>query len=517
MGANLSVEKDLVIDKRSHHFKVYNFSYLAKRVIEEYAKRLIHWGYIRQGRQFKRSALKVFAASNFNRDEYRFHIHSFDDFIRFIKERGINESKMTINEIELREVELVDIPIKEGWVPRDYQEPVIEYITKEEGARQRLVLLQTGAGKSACAMFANSRLGNRFIMVARPMFLEKWVLDIKKTYDIPEDEILVIRGGASLMALIEKAKNNQLDARVILISNKTLQIYINNYERFGQKMLDMGYDSIPDDLFQILGGGLRVIDEVHLDYHANFKLDLYTHTNRSVSLTATLLTDDPFIRSMHELGYPIKDRYVGEDHAPYINSIAMMYQFEHSRKIRYLDFSGKTYSHHVFEQSIIRYPEILKNYMKMVYKCIDTYFINRPDRKPGDKFIVFCSSIDLCTRMTEFLQDKFPSLDIRRYVEDDPYENLMEPDGRVSTLLSAGTAVDIDQLTTTFLTTAVNSSPSNVQGFGRLRKLKDGRNPMFIYFSDMNNGKHLDYHEKKREIIKPRSLNFKEVHYSSLI
>ena len=409
------------------------------------------------------------------------------------------------------------MPVRDGWSPRDYQVPAIDYITNPDGPVSRLVILETGRGKSYLSMEATSRLKHRFVMVARPMYLDKWVLDIKKTYDIPDDDTLVVRGGTSLMALIERAKTNQLTERVILISNKTLQIFINNFERYGEGLLEMGYDATPDALFQLLGGGIRIIDEVHQDFHFNFKLDLYTHTERSVSLTATLLTDDVFIKRMHELAYPLNERYVGEKSKPYINSIALMYQFRDYNKIKYLDITGKTYSHHVFEQSIIRHKEILANYLKMILDMVNMYFVNNKERKETDKFIVFCASIDLCTRVTDYLNEHLKEIEVLRYVENDPYSNLMEPIGRVSTLLSAGTAVDIDGLYCTYLTTAVNSSPSNVQGFGRLRPMKDGRSPLFIYFNDMNNSKHLDYHEKKREIIKPRSKNFKEINFGSLI
>lgn len=508
---------DMLIEKRSHHFKVYNLSRVGKNMVDQFSKTLIHWGYIRQGRSSRRAPLKVFAASNFNRDEYRFHINDFDHFISFAKERGLTDKTISISTKELKTPERFIIPIKEGWVPRENQYAPIEYIVDPEGPRQRLIVLYTGAGKSLISMLATSQLEQRFIMVARPMFLDKWVLDIEKTFDIPKEEIMVIRGGTALMSLIEQSKNGTLDSRVILLSNKTFQLYINNYERYGKGIMDLGYDCTPDDLFEVLGGGIRIIDEVHLDFHFNFKLDLYTHTERSVSMTATLLTDDAFIRKMHDLAYPVKDRYSGAEYKPYINSIALMYQFEDYSKIKYLDYSGKTYSHHVFEKSIMRNKHIMENYLKLIVNMIELYFLQRKDKKEGDKFMVFCSSIEMCTKVTKHLNEVMPDMDIRRYVEDDPYDNLLEPIGRVTTLLSAGTGVDIDQLAAQFLTTAVNSSPSNVQGFGRLRPLKDGRSPIFVYFNDMNNPKHMDYHSRKLEIIKPRSLNFKEVNYSQLV
>lgn len=508
---------ELKIDKRSHHFRVYDFTRRGNDIIRAFAKQLVQWGFIRERGKYIKAPLRTFAASNHKQDEYRFHIHQFDDFIRHLRNNHITEDSFEVYEVPLIPVEKVELPIFEHWKPRDYQLPAIDYITKDNGPIQKLVCLAPGRGKSYISMVSASKLGHRFVMVAKPMYLDKWVLDIKRTYDIPDEDILVIRGGNSLMALITKCREGNLTEKVILISNKTLLNFIKNYERYGDEMEVMGYDATPDELFQLLGGGIRVIDEVHQDFHFNFKLDLYTHTERSVSLSATMLSDDPHIQQMYEIAYPTRDRYIGEDSKPYINSIAVMYSFANPKKIRSTDFSGKTYTHHVFEQSIIKEKSILNNYLKMIGDHVNEFFVKDSEYKKGDKFIVFCTSIDMCTRVTRYLQNRFPQLDIRRYVEDDPYDNLMEPDGRVSTLLSAGTAVDIDQLTRTFLTTAVNSSVSNVQGFGRLRPLKDGRNPLFIYFNDIHNKKHMEYHNKKREIIKPRSLSFKEMNYGSSI
>ena len=77
--------------------------------------------------------------------------------------------------------------------------------------------------------------------------------------------------------------------------------------------------------------------------------------------------------------------------------------------------------------------------------------------------------------------------------------------------------MDIPQLTTAILTVAVNSSVSNIQGFGRLRPLKDGRTPIFVYFVCTDVPKHIEYHERKKDIIRTRSVGFMEVNYGSLI
>ena len=39
------------------------------------------------------------------------------------------------------------------------------------------------------------------------------------------------------------------------------------------------------------------------------KMDLYTHVPTSIALSATLVSEEPFIAEMHKLAYPLGDRY----------------------------------------------------------------------------------------------------------------------------------------------------------------------------------------------------------------
>jgi hypothetical protein len=151
---------------------------------------------------------------------------------------------------------------------------------------------------------------------------------------------------------------------------------------------------------------------------------------------------------------------------------------------------------------------MLNNYLKLITDVLKMGHF-RNGYQFGDRCLIYCAGIEMCTIVTEHLRKLYPHLKINRYVEEDPYENLMESDITVSTLLSAGTAVDIPMLTTVILTTAVSSSPSNLQGFGRLRELKDGRPPQFYYFVCEDIPKHTEYHDRKRDLLETRALNYK--------
>jgi hypothetical protein len=362
---------------------------------------------------------------------------------------------------------------------------------------------------SYCTMRGMAIFGYRTMIIVKPMYLEKWVEDMHRTMIFEPKDIMVIRGSSQLMALLMMAEAGELNSKIILLSNKTLQNWLKLYEKFKDDTLDMGYTCTPDRMCEVLGVGNRVIDEVHQDFHLNFKIDLYTNVAESISLSATLLSDDDFMNKMYEIAYPAFSRYKGPAYDKYIAARSVIYRLRQPNEVRYKDPVSKNYSHHVFEQWILKNDQRASNYFDLINTVVKGSYL--PKYKKPDRCIIFCASIAMCTVVTAYLQKRYPHLDIRRYVEEDPWENLMEADISVTTLQSAGTAVDIPNLTTVILTTAVSSSQSNVQGFGRLRKPNDGTVPEFNYFVCEDIPKQVDYHEKKRGILQDRAISYKSI------
>lgn len=365
------------------------------------------------------------------------------------------------------------------------------------------------------AMKSAIDINKRICIIIRPMYMDKWLSDVQQISNVKLEETLSIRGSDSLMGLIDMAKNGTLDAKIIIISNKTFQNWLTMYEDFGDEGIEeLGYGCTPPEFFQTIGAGLRLIDEVHQDFHLNFLIDLHTHVEKSISLSATLEADDPFVTRMYELAYPPLTRFRGLQYDRYIKSASWSYRFSQPEKIRTKEFGSASYSHLAFEKSVIKNPVVLEAYIEMIEACVRRNFLEY--KKPGDKLLIYCSSIDMCTKVSEALKKIFKEFDVRRYVEQDPYDNLMSAEICVSTLLSAGTGHDIKGLTTVILTSAVKSSQSNIQGFGRLRKLDD-RDTRFIYFVCLDMEKHVDYHKKKREILEGKALSYNEQYYYTLV
>lgn len=348
-----------------------------------------------------------------------------------------------------------------------------------------------------------AQLGGRIVSFLKPEYLEKWPGDLNELLGIDLDDIEIVKGSSQLMAVISSAKEGNLRSKAVLVSNRTFQNYISLYEKHGDEILNMGYDCLPHEFCQVLGASLRIIDEVHRDFHCNFKIDLYTHIEWSISLTATLISDDDFITKMHEIAYPKNERSQVVVIHKYVRTNALRYRIYKPDKLRTSEFGSTNYSHIAFEKNFFKNDRLMRSYMNLINDRFGMQYLIR--KQAGHKCLIYAASIKMCTQITDYLQEKYPELKIRRFVENDPYENLMESDVAISTIGSAGTGHDIKNLITVLLTTAIASTATNIQGFGRLRDIP-GFETLFEYFTCMDIAKHMDYHFKKEILLKIEAL-----------
>lgn len=368
---------------------------------------------------------------------------------------------------------------------------------------------------TATALMAISKIQKMPCIVVKPAYIEKWIEDLIKTYNLTTEDVMVIQGGKHLTAFLTKVAEGSLEYKAVIISNKTFQLWLTLYEKHKEDTLDMGYVIHPHEFFEHANCGVRLIDEVHQDFHFNFKLDLYTNVEYAISLSATLITADPFLRTMHDIAYPIKDRCPSPPLHKYVHSYAVHYRFKAPQYIRTSERGSNNYAHGALEKSVMRSVESMKNYLALIDYTIAIGYLKSV--KEGKKCIIFAYSVEMCTKITEYLVKRYPDYIVKRYVAEDEYDNLMQSDIVVSTLGSAGTAVDIPDLTNVILTTAIDSIQSNIQSLGRLRELDNGETPTeFHYFVCDDVPKHLDYHERKKVILSERAKTFIDV-YSGFV
>lgn len=506
------------IDVYSHAIKVSDV--ITERDLQamlSFCKPLIEYGYEKKGKKFIPKGMRTFAAATRNRREFSFHRNQLSSLKHHLfKNFGYAEHLVPIvhHVVKIEDLPKVKFDVRKMFPPRERQVGIIEYVLDSENPKWdpiiKMVTLQTGGGKTYVAQYCMNQLGLRTMIHFKGGYVERWKSDLEETFKFKRGEFLIVRGSKDMIALQTMALEGTLEAMVIIITSATMRDYIKHYEESnGSTKL---YPIKPIDFYPKLGIGFRVTDELHQEFHNNYRIDLYTHLYKSLGLSATMVSSDAFKNKMYDIGYPVLQRHDGGGYNVYIGVTAVLYHMDPDVKVRYMGAQG--YSHTTFEESIMRHKGLLKSYLKIIDHAIYNRFVSV--REEGQTSLVFFARVDLCTLMVERLKKMYPELNVVRYVgsENDSYEEFLEADIAVSTIGSAGTAVDKPNLRTSFMSTAIDSRQSNEQVLGRTRPLKDWPDvtPEFIYFGCVEIEQHMKYHRNKKEFFHGKVVSHMELY-----
>lgn len=504
----------------SHFFKITNLKPRAIQLVLKFCLRYVLMGFSKtennkHGNSNKLVPLKVFASKVKDYEEFRFHIGQLRDFYHFLDMNFVTTDLYNIREEKLFTPVKIDVKINPGWILKDYQSEAKEFILCKDldDNRSRLVSLRTGLGKTVISLSSIAELKTRTIIIILSSYIDKWCSDIVEILNVKPKEIMPIQGTNQLKGLIQLAIDDELTSKFIVISLSTIKNFFKTYEQYGKTYTLDDYGCLPEDLCKITETGALLLDEVHQHFHGIFKTLLYTHVQKVIGMSATFISDDPMIKNIQKLVFPKEitfDKIVSENYAK-VRAVSYSFYDINRAKIRTTQFRSNTYSHTEFEKSILRNKTILFNYLLLIDSLVISGYLATYIK--GDKLAIFAASIKMCDVITTYLKNKYNHLDIRRYVEDDPYENVIEPDIRVSTILSSGTAIDIPGLRYVIMTTNIKSPVSNLQTLGRLRKLKD-RDVVFYYIYCSQIPKHVEYHKSKLELFENKVSSIKELNSS---
>lgn len=433
-------------------------------------------------RQF--THLKIFIEENYN------------DYLHYF---NIDKN----NVFENYESDHLNIKVRNNWSLREDQLRVKDFLIQDNSCKCRLVPIQTGKGKTVTSLVSATYINERLVIIILPTYIDKWINDLKSIYDITDKEIMVVQGTRSLKSLIELAAQERYNIPVTIISLTTYKIFISEYEENTQQCR-FEYKITPIDFFPLLRAGTLLIDETHQHFYGIYKILLLSNIKRQIGLSATLESNDIFIKKLHNIVYPQQCRYNTNEYDRYATIYPLLYYVreQNLKFIRTSEYGSNIYSHTAFEKSILRKEHLKANYISIINEAIRDYYIE--EYQENDKLIIFVATINLATILTNFLSEEYPNLSVKRYCEDDPYENVIEPDIRVTTALSAGTAIDIPNLRVAIQTVSVSSIVTNLQTLGRLRKLKD-RDVKFCYLYAENINKQRQYHFQRLNIYRDKA------------
>lgn len=492
------------VDLYSHHFTVSSVKPAMHAALSDFILKQVSYTLKKQGRKWFRVIDKVYATRSNAGDCYRFHINHLADFKEQMRYKGITEDLFKITKHRAVEGEEVDLIVKEQWKVRPIQVPIVDYIL--EPGNIKVISLQMGQGKTFCALYSAAQESTRLMIQVLARFTDKWYEDVKKTYAITDDRILRVRGLKALMKFMRKYEDqpHRCQYDVFIISTNTWIDYIKDYEKNHDTKRPKWY--IPPQLFvKEFNIGQSIVDEVHMHFHWNFKVALYTNITKVIYLSATLDDlDDEMSIKMYNVLLPKHLRRDGGVKKIYTNVISYQYDIRNIDKVKYKGDKGQ-YSHVIFENSVRRNKKLYEQYLDMITEVMDTYFIEQ--RTSKQKALIFFGLTEMCADFRDMQKIRHPTLAVSKYTSEDDVETLIDSDYISSTLGSSGTAIDIPDLFVCAMTVALSKSQTNLQAFGRLRDLGDTSEiaPIFIFFTCVSNDKHKEYEKKKVNLLTSRA------------
>jgi len=441
-------------------------------------------------------------------------IYFVNTVYNYFKNLYKNRFEIEEDELPICPVDNIRLNINPEFKPRDYQEIFIEKIIEAKTPRL-LIDLQTGKGKSFIAVYSMVKRGKKFALLILPRYIEKWIRDLKQYTDIKDEEILVIKGGNSIR-YVESVDRKELSKyKVVILSLTTMREYINNYLDTNS---EFKYGIEPRDFTCKLGIDTIVSDETHQEFHNVFYLTLLLDPNFLLSLTATLLPNTKKEEKIQELFFPDNYRLSNIiDYDKYTELIAVSYELAKANNVK--AESGYGYSHSEFEKWLMKHKFSFKNYLEMILNLVKNFYLKY--RVKGDeKCLIFAATVEMCKIIRDYLREnceECKDLKIEKYTSEDDFKTLLDADIIVSTLGSAGVAVDIPRLICVINTVLMSSSKMNIQALGRLRKKLPDANVRFIYIWSRNYHKHRKYHYDRLKQYKDRVSHVRLLEYQKVI
>lgn len=426
---------------------------------------------------------------------YRFTIGILKDVLSTLGRSGLTKEDMNIHRIFNKNVRKLDLTFNtKDFTLRDYQKTYSNILLLHRNLKSiMLVDLSMGMGKSCIAAHAIARVNEVTMILVLPKYIEKWKDDLYKYTDIDELDICVIQGSSAIANLMLE-RRERLTYKVYIASITTMNYMISDFESTDK---EYQYPMKPDEFMDHLGVGVILNDETHQHFHALLKISLYMNVNQIIGLSATLDSNRPEMKRLYSYMFPSDNRVSNiAKIESYTYVKAIEYRLGGLKRIRYT--SGQGYSHILYEQSILRNKRLLDSYFEMIDYYVKKDYIDRKEK--GERLLVFMSTVAMCTLFTKYLKRKYKQLDIRRYCQDDPYENVITAEISVSTIISASTAVDIPKLITVINTISMASLQANLQSFGRLRKI-EGRDVWYEYLYTPQIPNQKNMHKIRRDTI----------------
>ena len=499
------------VDEANTYVRLYNYDKDMEKSLRSFSLRnLSKWAKV-PGEQFgthKWAISHVFATFSPDKSEYRISKGFYGKLKEYLKGQGYDVENIIPNKVKEITPAMVEHKWKKGLniQPRnDEQRDYVEFTIRED---KPIVVIngRTGFGKSLVSTMAFFELGYRVVITVLPRYVPVWTKTFKDFVDIKPGDIINVSDW-DINDLYDKLKTGKINPKIIIFQLTRIDTYI-------KRMRELPGD-IPhlDDFFEVLGGGMRLIDETHESIYSVYNSMLYGNFKKNVGLSATLQGDDEFINEVYRAVYPDTAYLKPPTYDKYIHVVAYMHRINMNKyRIRTKGFGG--YSHMLYEKGILKNKVAFENYYQVCKQAFEEYYVS--GYREGQKALWFFFLVDFCKAFEERLKKDYPEMDIFTFTGEISKKKGMEQEYNnhqvvITTPGSCATGKDIPYLFTVFACVSVSSSQKNDQMNGRLRPIDKwwpDLDPIFVYLVGLDEPKQVEYHKKRRQVLAKKTKKF---------
>lgn len=385
-----------------------------------------------------------------------------------------NNGKYKIINHKPNKFDLMNLKFKsDKFSDRDNQTSIIDFFVTGKNP-MRALRLQTGIGKTYCALKAAVSLNEKTLIILPSFLVNQWIKEAKDKIYIKNEEIVFIQGSKSIVSILNNPELIE-KIKIFVASSKTLVQYIKkSYEVYEQL--------VPfSEFLKILRVGTKIIDECHLHFYANTLIDINCNVKNNLYLSASYVRSNKSGNRIFNAVFPEYIKYDDKAYQKYVNITECQYDigfiYPKATKTR------RGYSQIKYEKFLCKAEGKLQYlFDKVFYKLIEKYFVEI--KKPGQKVLIFINTRDIGYRLCNIIKKKYPNLRVSVYFNDTEDIVLEKSEVIISTTGSCGVGKDIKDLRTVLLFSSFMSEGLCYQVLGRLRRLKEDT-PEFVFMQNI--------------------------------
>jgi hypothetical protein len=398
----------------------------------------------------------------------------------------------------------MSLKLRPEFKPRDaLQEQLVDFL-KGGGAYKdladkprRAMIADTGEGKTFLTIQDICRVGYvSAILCPDERAIVTWLEEFAKFCDVSEDgsEFFVVQGQDT----IPRAVKNKEKIKILLVSERTISAAF---------QAGRGDDLV--NLFEELGVGYKVIDEMHLNITSVFWTEMSIVTEKSLYLTATdkrRVRDEQ--RVLDQL-MPADDCIFRQDPVPKFEFVEVQYYThpaqEHQKGInKPSGFDALSYLKMLFNE-LWPYKDF---FLLKVLRPSINFCLKKMD--PDNRLAIVVKSNEVLRTVAEWAEKEYPDKTVGRFNSDikDIDERMKEglKDIVVTTDRSFAGIINIPKLEAIINTTPITSEAHLLQIAGRMRK-EEGKKRIFMQLVDYSFKKARSMMQRLRPIIRPVSIS----------